>query len=272
MRLKYLVWLLPLGGGLLGQTQIGGGTCNSSTLSGNYSFTLAGRQVAGSGAFVGVLQANGTATFDGTNKVSLKMSAATLQAPSLPLTYSGTYSVQANCGGSVMITAGTSATFSLLIFNQGKSFLIVGTDASYTYSGSGGLQPATCSTALLSGVYVFSASGFALEGGTIVEAVNAGGVLQLDGKNAISATFTYVAPSQGPMTQSLTGTYSASSGCSGTGTLVDALGNSYSLGFTASGGTSAATTTFDTLLTQTDQLLFTGTAHAVYGQPVGGGE
>jgi hypothetical protein len=267
MRLLWLVLLVPLGGSLFGQTQIGGGTCNSATLSGPYTFTLAGRQVSASGAFTGIFQANGTANFDGTNKATLTMSASTVQMAGTPLTYSGTYSVQANCAGSMNITVGDSATFNLLVYNQGKSFLVTGTDASYTYSGGGSIQPASCGANLLSGAYVFSTTGFTLAGGSISGALNSAGLVQLDGHNALTVNFSYVSPNQSPMTLSLSGTYALTSGCAGTGTLADPFGNSYSLAFTVSGGSSVSTTAFDLILAQANKLLFSGSAHAVFGQP-----
>jgi hypothetical protein len=252
---------------LIAQTKIGGGACNSSSLNGAYTFTLSGRQVATSGAFTGVFQANGSATFDGTNKATLTMNSATVQSAGTPLIYSGTYSVQSNCAGAVNISAGNSVTFNLLIYNQGKSFLITGTDASYVYSGGGSNQPTTCMASLLSGVYVFSSTGFTLTSGAINGALAAGGLLQFDGKNALTVNFTYVSRGQSPMVLALSGTYSISGGCSGTGTLTDLLGNSYSLAFAVSGGSAVSTTAIDMILSQTNKLLFTGSAHAVYGQP-----
>ena len=44
---------------MLAQTQIGGGICNSSTLTGTYALSMSGRQVSSSGAFTSVLQADG---------------------------------------------------------------------------------------------------------------------------------------------------------------------------------------------------------------------
>ena len=59
---------------LLAQTQIGGGICNSSSLNGTYALSLSGRQVNSSGAFLSVLQANGSATFDGLSTVTIAIS------------------------------------------------------------------------------------------------------------------------------------------------------------------------------------------------------
>jgi hypothetical protein len=271
MRLRYLALLLPLCGALLGQTQIGGGTCTSASLSGAYTFTLTGRQVATSGAFIGVFQANGTATFDGASKVTMTMNASTAQAAGTNLSYSGAYTVQASCVGSITITAGDTATFNLMIYNQGRNFLITGTDASYDYSGGGGTQPTACMTSLLSGVYAFNTNGFTLASGVIGGLRNASGVMQLDGKGSLTVNFTSTAPGQSTLTLAISGSYVLTGGCSGTGTLSDSLGSTYSLAFAISSGSTISTSAFDVVLGQAGKLLFTGTAHAVYGQPVAAG-
>ena len=61
--------------------RIGGGTCNSSTLNGNYALSLTGRQVTSAGAFTNVSQTMGSATFDGQSTVKISLAADTLQAP-----------------------------------------------------------------------------------------------------------------------------------------------------------------------------------------------
>jgi hypothetical protein len=53
--------------------------------------------------------------------------------------------------------------------------------------------------------------------------------------------------------------------------LSDLRGNSYPLGFTISGGTAVSTNTLDVVWSQPDNLLFSGSAHAVYGQPTATG-
>ncbi len=82
---------------MLAQTQIGGGICNSSTLTGTYALSMSGRQVSSAGAFTSVLQADGSATFDGLSTVTIAVSENTNQAVGTPLNWSGTYSVQSNC-------------------------------------------------------------------------------------------------------------------------------------------------------------------------------
>jgi hypothetical protein len=252
---------------LVAQTQIGGGACNSSSLTGTYAFSLTGRQVSASGTFTAVLQANGSATFDGTNKFSLAMTAGTIQAVNTPLTYSGTYSIQSNCAGAISITAGDSATFNLVVYNQGNAFLVTGTDATYSYTGGGNTQPSGCLASLLSGVYTFNATGYGLSTSSVTGIREAAGLLQFDGRTALTVNLTLSAAGQTPAALVLTGTYTISSACVGTASLTDSQSNTYSLSFSVSGGTSVNSTALELTLAQTSKLLISGAAHAVYGQP-----
>src|SRR5579884_2364271 len=122
---------------LFAQTTIGGGSCTSSTINGTYAVSITGRQVSSAGKFTNVFQSNGSATFDGQSKVSISLTASTLQAAGSSLSWSGTYSVQANCAGVITVSAGGNATFNLTIYNSGGNFLLAGSDATYTYTGSG---------------------------------------------------------------------------------------------------------------------------------------
>jgi hypothetical protein len=82
------------------QTTIGGGACTSASLNGVYAVSITGRQVdriGGGAAYTNVFQANGSAAFDGLSQVTLTLVSDTNQAVSSSLTWSGTYSVQANC-------------------------------------------------------------------------------------------------------------------------------------------------------------------------------
>ena len=104
MKLRHITLLLTLvcvpAVPVLAQTTIGGGSCTSGTLNGNYEFLLNGRQVAATGAVSKVFQGVGTAAFDGLSKVTLTMTANTVgatQSFGTPTVYSGTYSLQSNC-------------------------------------------------------------------------------------------------------------------------------------------------------------------------------
>jgi len=251
---------------LAAQTTIGGGTCNSSSLNGSYSFTITGRQVTGS-AITNYFQANGFANFDGQSQISITMTSDTLQAFGVSLPWAGSYSIQANCQGTVTIATGGAGTFNLVVYNQGNGFLMTGADGTLSYSGSGNLQPASCLTNLLSGVYTMNATGYGVTPTALNAVSDATGLFQFDGQGNATANITLAAPGAALATLSLTGTYSVGSNCLGTATLSDNKGNTYSLVISVTGSSKIATNTFSLLLTRTGSLMISGTGHATYGQP-----
>jgi len=230
--------LLPAAAPLMAQVQIGGGVCSSATLSGNYSLSLSGRDVGSSVSFVNIEQGIGTATFDGQSKVTFSLTNNTNHAIGVTQTYSGTYSLQANCSGLLTLTGGDTASFALESYNQGKDFLITGADGTYSFTGSGSVLPTTCNVALLTGAYAFNGTGFALTSGTISGVNNVSGILQFDGTSAVSATW-YVAANGATTTTTASGQYSVTQGCGATATVTDASGNIDALVFTITSTTGA---------------------------------
>jgi hypothetical protein len=247
-------------------TSIGGGTCNSSNLNGSYTITVAGRQVASSGTFTNVLQANGTATFDGESQVTIALTADNLQAVATSLPWSGSYSVQANCEGQLTVSTGANITFNLVLFNNGTNFLLTGSDSTYSYSGSGNTQPASCSAGMLDGVYTFNATGYSLNGTAVTGAEDAGGLLQFDGNSNVIVNVTPWTLGTPPSPLTLTGTYSVTN-CTGSAKLTDSNSNSYSMSFSVSGANRLAITALSATLSESGKFIMAGTAHAIYGQP-----
>jgi hypothetical protein len=209
--------------------QIGGGTCSSSTLSGVYSLTLAGRDLSSSVSFSNVLQGIGTANFDGLSKVTLTLTNNTNKLFGQAQTWSGTYSLQSNCIGVVTITTGDTANFTLGAYDTGEGYFITGQDGVYSFLGSGNSQPtSTCTTATLSGVYQANANGFLLASGAIGGVSQLSGLLTFDGAGNLTANF--VLSVSGTSTPAAaTGTYSVSTNCTATGTITDPLGDKYAL-------------------------------------------
>lgn len=268
---------------LLAQTTIGGGTCNSSTLSGPYAVSLTGRGVTGqftTGNLTNVLEAVGTATFDGQSKVTVALTANTNTANGTPLNWTGTYSVQVNCFSTVTITSGGSATLNLTPYNTGSAiagqgFLIAGNDATYAYSGSGNTQPTGCSTAMLSGVYaaIFGEGFYGQAAGTAGGAGALAELLDFDGQGNLTVNATLSANGIGGQTQSrsgvvYTGTYSVNSNCLGSATVTNATTGPGVANFSIYTTTTSAVTGFYVSLgSSQNPSLFIGTANAVYGQP-----
>ena len=248
------------------QTTIGGGACSSSTVKGTYSVSITGRQVTTAGSFTNVFQSNGSANFDGLSKVTFTLSQDTASLAGMPLTWSGTYSIQANCAGLVNISTGGSATFNLAVYNTGTDFLITGNDATYSYSGTGIAQPAACSASMLAGVYAISGTGFSLSSGSVNGATALTGLLQFDGQSNVTANYT-LAVNGSSSTGTLTGSYTMSPACLGSATLTDSKNGSYVMSISVYSAAKTYSSNFYLDLAQSSKLIVSGTAHAVYGQP-----
>lgn len=256
-----LIGLCILAGPVSAQTQIGGGICSSATLNGSYSLTLTGRDVGSSVRFSNVSQGVGTATFDGENKVTFSLTSNTNTALGQTQTLSGTYSLQANCLGTLTIASGDSAAFTLEAFNNSdqtvaRSFLIAGQDGVYSFNGSGSLLPASCAASLLSGVYSFNAPAFTLASGSVAGVANISGLLTFDGNNAVTATWSTAGVATTTSTSS--GQYTVAPGCTGKATLMDQGGATWTLLYTIT-----ATNGSNFLITgASSTLLFSGAGRA----------
>ncbi len=262
-----------LAGSLTAQTQIGGGTCTSSSLKGRYALSISGRQVNEPGVFAGVLQANGLATFDGLSAVTITIAANTNQAVGTTLNWSGTYSVEADCAAALTITSGGSAKLNAMLYNQGKDFLLTGNDATYSYSGNGVAQPLAqpvgCSAATLNGVYTFSGSGFALNTNSVSGVENGAGLLQFDGLGHLTVNVSSTTRGAATSAYTLTGSYTISSNCTGSAALTDSNGNSLAMSFSIYNLT-ATNTNFFLTLARAGNFLMMGGGHNAYAEPAAG--
>lgn len=258
-------WILAMP--VVAQTQIGGGTCNSASLTGTYALSITGRQVTAAGIFTNVLQANGSATFDGLSTIAITVTEETNQAAGTPLNWSGTYSVQANCAAMVNITSGGSATLNVMIYNQGKNFLMSGADATYSYSGDGVTQATGCSASTLNGVYTFNATGYALTANSVSGLANGAGLLQFDGQGSLTVNLSSTSGGTTIAGLNLTGSYAVSSNCLGSATLTDSNSHSFVMSFSIYSIT-VANTNFYATLAGASNFLMSGGGHTAYGQPM----
>lgn len=221
---------------LLAQPQIGGGTCNSSTLSGTYSLTLTGRDVSSSVVFVNAQLGIGSATFDGLSGVTFTLTNNSNKFAGVAQTLSGTYSLQSNCIGVLNIATGDTASFNLASYDSGSSFLITGQDAVYSFTGSGTKLPASCSVSMLSGIYAFNGNGYSLGSSGIAGVNYISGLLTFDGTKAVTGTW-YVTTNGSSQSSSTSGSYTVTSNCTANATLTDSAGNAYILTFTITSST-----------------------------------
>lgn len=223
---------IPLAVPLFAQPQVGGGTCSSSTLSGTYSFLLAGRAVGSPASYTAIEQGIGTATFDGQSNVTFNLTTNTNKAIGTPQKLQGTYSIQANCTGAINLTSGDTGSFVLGAYDQGVDYFFTGEDGTYSITASGNTLPTTaCSNSTFTGTYSFNGNGFQLSSGTVSTVNEISGLIMFDGAGNITANW-YVSTKGSAATASVKGTYTVASGCTATATVTDTSNNSYSLVFT----------------------------------------
>ncbi|MGA2272564.1 MAG: hypothetical protein ABSH00_03350 [Bryobacteraceae bacterium] len=247
----------------LAQNQIGGGSCNSSSLSGTYSLTLSGRGLSAAGGFTGTYQANGTATFDGQSAVVFSGIVNTNQAAGTAFSYAGSYAIPSNCYGTITFVTGSTATFTLVVWG-GSDFAITGSDATYVYSGSGNnVWPVACANTTLSGAYTFTASGTTLSGTTQTGSADEAGVFQFDGQGKVTASYTESSGGTATAAITATGTYSVTSACLASATLVDSNGKTNTLNFIVTGDYGAGASLIDA----NPQFIRNGSAHAAFLNP-----
>ncbi len=199
---------------LAAQIQIGGSGCSSASLKGAYSLTLNGVDLSSSGKYTKVLQGIGTAKFDGLSNVTLSLPSQTL---------TGTYSLDANCTGLIVITDGDTANFTLASYNNGKAYVLSGQDGTYEFSGEGSVLPASCDATAVSGNYAFQGSGYALSSSFVSDVRTISGVLQFDGMGTLTTNLNSTTG---------TGSYTVTPSCTGSAAVQDAAGNSYNVQFT----------------------------------------
>ena len=201
----------------LGQTrpQIGGGTCSTSMVSGTY-FYLVGGEVASSGG--GAIYAElGKLVADGSGNVS-GQSYASVGGQQTTYSLSGTYTVQANCAGTITVTNGqTTNNLAFQVTNNGQGMIVAIFTSSAIVRGSAYRQtasatPIQCGNGSLSGAYGYGLSGVAPVSGGVVYA-DAGQFVADGNGNATGAS---VANFGGSVSQTnATGSYSVASDCSG---------------------------------------------------------
>jgi uncharacterized protein (TIGR03437 family) len=242
---------------------ITGGTCTAATLNGTYAFTLDGRGISTAGSFTGSFQGAGTATFDGQSMVTFTGIVNTNLASGKSYTYSGTYTLPSNCYGTITLSSGSTAVFTIVVWSSGAQFNVTGSDTNFVYSGSGSNPHPTCALATLSGEYTYSSSGFTLSGTAQTGSADEVGVFQFDGQGNVTASYTITSGGTTPAAVTSSGTYSITSGCQVSATLTDSNGKTNALNFVITGtyGDNAD------LLESNSQFVRTGSAHAAFLNP-----
>jgi len=262
MKIAFSLGLLTIPFLATAQTTTTPVTCTAATLTGPHSLMLSGRNLSSTAALSKVALSVGTATFDGVSGVTFSLTTNTNQTGGTVQPMSGTYTLPATCLGTLNITTGDTATYTLIPYNSGKNFTLTGQDATYAFTGSGGTAPAACVTATLSGSYAFTGNGYSLNAGAITGVNTISGLLQFDGAGAITGNWT-VSTGGNATPDSATGKYTLASNCTGNATVTDSAGATYNFLFTV---TSTDGANFQLLLANSTSS-FTGNGHSTFTNP-----
>ncbi len=248
----------------LAQAQTTPVTCSNATLTGTHSLVLSGRDVLSTVIFSKVYLGVGTATFDGAGNVTFSLTTDTNSSSGVSQTLSGTYSLPSNCLGTLNITSGDAASFTLIPYNSGKNFTLTGQDATYSYTGSGSVAPASCATSTLSGGYVFTGNGYSLASSVIGGVNTISGVLQFDGAGNVTTGSSWSVENSATATpDTVTGQYTVTPSCTATATVKDPSGVTFTLYFTV---IAADGSDFSMLVTSPTNT-FTTTGHSSFTNP-----
>jgi hypothetical protein len=121
--------------------------------------------------------------------------------------------------------------------------------------------------AKLAGVYSLNATGYVVSNAAVAGISDGVGLIQFDGKGAVTINFFVSSGSSATATIAAAGTYSLGSNCLGTASFTDSKGNAYALAIAATGVSAVAVTAFDMTLGQSGKLTLLGSGHPLYGQP-----
>jgi len=206
------------------------GQCSNADLTGKYGFAGGGLDKNGNPIHVlAYIKANGRGTFTGTETGSDDGTVFT----NIPLT--GTYSINSDCTGSgtsKLKGQKTTNHFNLVVVSGGKNLQTLSTDAPNVQAGTVQAQgKATCTVAGLKGSFGIEASGDFIG----VGAVALDGLFTLDGKGNVSGTESGSIAGSIFTGQSVSGTYTVASNCTGTIT-VTVLGQTEHSSFVVTNG------------------------------------
>jgi uncharacterized protein (TIGR03437 family) len=204
-----------------GQAQRAATSCDSSAVSGSYTYAIKGWAAAG-GAFqpfadAGRMVADGSGDFTGQSTYS---ASGTITRRTL----TGAFSIGSACSGTATIrdNSGKVAQLAVTVLSNGQ-LLFIQSDNGTILSGGAQRGQYACSTGSLTGPYAYANAGFS--GGIVPEANS--GLYTSDGNGHINGTDARI----------FTGSYSVNSDCTGSAIFTDTLGNSANLDlFVADGG------------------------------------
>lgn len=206
------------------------GQCSDANVTGKYGYLVYGFDSSGNPiASLGYMKANGKGTFSGTESV------ADDGEVEQNISVSGTYSINSDCTGSgtIKLKGGKkSNTFALVVVSGGKTLQILSTDTGSVQGGEAEAQgKETCTAAGLKASLGLQASGEFIGTG----AVAIDGLATFDGKGDVSGTFSGSLAGEIFTGQSVSGSYTVASNCTGT-TSFSLLGQTLTTDFVMTDG------------------------------------
>ena len=210
-------------------------TCANASLVGSYGIALDGAAFPAAATAIGsptFQKSIGLLTADGQGLLKATLTTS-LNGTVTPTAYIGSYSVQANCTGSMTLNGGSSGPLALAfgIGNGGQSAVLAGTLASFVLSGTLAKAPTGCSTSGLTAEYNWETDGEVVQaGGAAMEALAEFIDLQFDGKGGISGGLVRAQPGAS-FTLPISGSYTVNGDCTGAIHFIDAQGSPYSIAF-----------------------------------------
>jgi uncharacterized protein (TIGR03437 family) len=247
------------------QPQIGGGTCTTASLTGNYWLSFNARNVSSSGTFQGVVQQLGLATFDGAGNFTVQFNQNSNTATGQTGQIGGTVNISSDCSGTLSVTSGANGTASLAVYNGGNTYNTSGASKSGAIgAGTGGIMPSACLTSTLSGAYAINANGFTIASSAVTGVADFNGVVTFDGAgNATSNVTVSAGGNLVPVSSSGTYAMNTPSACQGTLTLANAAFGTFNIVFAV---TNSAGNDFQFIATAPTGI-FQGAGHAVFHNP-----
>jgi hypothetical protein len=217
--------------------------CSNSTLSGTYIYSVGGTvKNPTSTTATETYDEQGKLTFNGNGSVT-GSTTSTIAGVLASLTINGTYSVNANCSGTVTLTSSAqSAAFSIQVYSGGSTALISATSSPLGELASGHLFRAAnatgsqCGNGSVQGAFAMVLGGGTYVGTTRSDYANQCQVV-FDGNGHLTAAGEITTAAAGGTAWTGTGTYTIAADCTGSAQITTANGTmNLILGKTSGGG------------------------------------
>lgn len=202
--------------------KVGGGSCSMSIVNGTYFYVLGGSLLsngeAAAYAELGKLVANGSGGVSG-------QSVASVNGQQTVYSLSGSYSIQANCTGTITLNVNSQFTTTLTfqLVNNAQAVVLAISNSGQVITGRAYRQTAgsvsnQCATGSLSGNYGYLLTGVATSAGSTYAYSDAGQVVADGNGNLSTTSVANLGGGVSPVTAA--GNYSVQTDCLGTASII----------------------------------------------------